>query len=173
MGNTVNLFDNLFETAREQSKPSFESNLDKLAADFRKQSSAGMGNWSIPEAYLCLLISAAAADGLLANEETLEIHVLARRSRVLKQLDQSKLAAVNETVRQRLAKNPGGLQEACDSLPGDMRLSVYAHCVDIILSDSEFRPVEEEFLKKLVTMLGLQASEAAVIMQALLIKNRY
>jgi uncharacterized tellurite resistance protein B-like protein len=168
----IKLFENLFETARSQSKSSYDSKLDKLTEEFRNQDSA-IGGWPLQEAFLGLLVYAAAADGQLASEEKIEIHALAKRSRVLKQLDDSQLGTLNQNVMQRLSNNPNGLKEACESLPGPMRMSVFAHCADIVLADREFRPVEEEFLKKLVTLLDLQTAEAASMMQSLLIKNRF
>jgi uncharacterized tellurite resistance protein B-like protein len=165
--NIENLFD--FPKAAPPTQSAFD-NLSKLADDFRK---TGNTDWSVAEAFLCLLISAAAADGVLAKEEMNEIQALAGRSRVLKTLNPQQLAAINETVRQRLAKRPNGLQEACAILPAEMRLPLFAHCADIILSDGELRSAEEEFLKKLVGLLNLQASESNLILQALLIKNRF
>ena len=49
------------------------------------------------------------------------------------------MAAVNTTVNERLRERKDGLREACLALPRDMRPSVYAHCVDIVLADRQLR----------------------------------
>jgi uncharacterized tellurite resistance protein B-like protein len=54
-----------------------------------------------------------------------------------------------------------------------MRLPVFAHCVDIILSDGNLAPVEADFLNRITAMLDLQADDAKRVMEVLLIKNRF
>jgi len=127
----------------------------------------------VPEAFLCLLLSAAAVDGNVALEEQAEIYALARRSRALKSVNANQLAAANASVNQRLKDRPNGLQEACLSLPADMRLPVFAHCVDIILADGSLLPVEADFLNKIMTFMGLDAVDGKRVMEVLLVKNRF
>ena len=124
-------------------------------------------------AFLCLLLSAAAVDGNVALEEQAEIYALARRSRALKSVNANQLAAANASVNQRLKDRPNGLQEACLSLPADMRLPVFAHCVDIILADGSLLPVEADFLNKIMTFMGLDAVDGKRVMEVLLVKNRF
>jgi uncharacterized tellurite resistance protein B-like protein len=160
---------NIFQAAPEPAKsPSFD--LDKLTEQFKQQRNT---DWSVPEAFLCLLLSAAAADGNVALEEQAEIYALARRSRALKSVAPNQLAAANASVNQRLKARPNGLQEACESLPMDMRLPVFAHCVDIILADGALLPVEADFLNKVMAFLGLDANDGKRVMEVMLVKNRF
>lgn len=130
-------------------------------------------DWTIPEAFLCLILMAAAADGVVPPEEHLEIRALARRSRVLKSVDAAHLAQLNRTIGDRIKHRPQAMQEASEALAVDMRPSLLAHCADILLADGGLAPAEAEFLNRLTSCLGIAEDQAVRIVEALLIKNRY
>lgn len=159
---------NIFQAAPERPPSTF--NFEKLAADFGKNRNS---DWTVGEAFLCLLLSAVSADGIFAREEQEEVKALLMRSRALKSMDQSTLAKANATIQKRLAERKNGLEEACAALPSDMRLPVFAHCVDIILTDGQLVPVEADFLNRITAMMELNADEAKRVMEVLLIKNRF
>ncbi len=160
---------NIFQSTAEPAQAS-TFDLDKLTQEFKQQRNT---DWSVPEAFLCLLLSAAAVDGNVALEEQAEIYALARRSRALKTVNASQLAAANASVNQRLKSRPDGLQEACQSLPADMRLPVFAHRVDIILADGSLLPVEADFLNKIMAFMGIDAADGKRVMEVMLVKNRF
>ena len=85
---------NIFQAAPEPTQ-SATFDLDKLTEEFKQQRNT---DWSVPEAFLCLLLSAAAVDGNVALEEQAEIYALARRSRALKSVNANQLAAANASV---------------------------------------------------------------------------
>ncbi len=130
-------------------------------------------DWTIPEAFLCLILLAAAADGFVPPEEHMEIRALARRSRVLKAIDASHLAQLNRTVSDRVKHRPEGLREACEALPVDMRPSILAHCADVLLADGGLAPAEAEYLNRITAYLAVSEDEARRIVEVLLVKNRY
>lgn len=142
---------------------------ERLAAGYVRQPTG----WSIPEAYLGILVSAAVADGSFHVEEQQQIMSLARRSRALSTLAPNELAAANERVNERLQSRPEALKEMCDTLPADMCLPVYAHCVDIILSDGELQTSEAQFLERMVPMLDIDSESARRVMEVLLLKASY
>lgn len=158
----------LFEVADTAPDPTFE--LDRLIEQFRKPRNV---DWSVPEAFLCLLLSAAMSDGHMAVEEQAEIETLSRRSRALKPYSVSQLATVNANISLRLRTRPEGLREACESLPTDMRLPLFAHCVDIVLADGVLLPVEVDFLNRVMKHLSIDPAEGRRVMEVLLIKNRF
>jgi uncharacterized tellurite resistance protein B-like protein len=160
---------NFFQAPPER-PPATNFNLEKLAAEFGQNRNS---DWSVGEAFLCLLLCAVSADGIMAREEQEEVKALLMRSRALKSLNQNQLAAANAVIQKRLAERKNGLEEACTSLPSDMRLPVFSHCVDIILSDGNLAPVEADFLNRITGMLGLEAADAKQVMEVLLIKNRF
>ena len=130
-------------------------------------------DWSIPEAFLCLILSSAFADGRIAEQEQEEIRALSRRSLTLKNLDQNELAQVNRVVLKRRADRPDWLAEACEALPKDMHLAVFAHCLDITLADGVLVPAEAEFLEKLIGLLTITEEEAKLITKVISLKNRF
>ncbi|MBI1361026.1 MAG: hypothetical protein GC155_12175 [Alphaproteobacteria bacterium] len=160
---------NIFQASPEPKQPS-TFDFDKLTEQFRQHRNT---DWTVAEAFLCLLLAAASSDGVVAQEEQAEIRALTRRSRALKSVSEQQLAQANSVVVERLNSRPNGLQEACDSLPMDMRLPVFAHCVDIILADGVLLPVEAEFLNKITAYLGLDPSDSKRVMEVLLVKNRF
>lgn len=143
--------------------------VQKLADKFRHRNAG----WSIPEAYLGILVSAAIADGSFHAAEQQEITRLASRSRALGSLDAAELSTLNDTVNERLQNRPDALKEACATLPAEMCLPVFAHCVDIILSDGELMQTEAEFLDKLVPLLDIDNDSARRVMEVLLLKAQY
>lgn len=108
----------LFTPLTVESRPAFS--LQDLVSEFPEHHS----DWSIPEAFLCLVLSAAFADGRLADQEAEELRALAHRSRILKNLTENELAALNAVVVKRRTDRPDYIQEACQTLPRDMHLSV-------------------------------------------------
>lgn len=157
----------IFQTLAVEQKSPFD--IDRLADRFRHRNTG----WSIPEAILCVLFSAAMADGSFNEEENMQIQGIARRSRALRSLSPQDLATANNAVNQRMAQNPNALQEACQTLPADMCLPYFAHCVDIILSDGELLKPETEFLHSLIPLLDLDEAHAKRVMEVLLLKAQY
>lgn len=144
-------------------------NIEELKRRFQQ----GASDWTVGEAYLCILIEASLADGDFVDEELKSIESVARRSRALKALSPEDLDQCNASVDKRRNTNPNAFKEACDALPPEMALSVYAHCVDIILSDGQLLQVEAQFLENLASRLRLQTDQAQRIYEALLVKSMY
>lgn len=159
---------NIFQAPAERTSSSF--NLEKLAAEFGQNRNT---DWTVGEAYLCLLLCAVSVDGVFAREEQEEVKALLLRSRTLKAMNQNQLAQANAIIKKRLEERKNGLEEACHALPSDMRLCVFAHCVDVILSDGNLAPVEADFLNRITTMMDLPPEDAKRVMEILLIKNRF
>ncbi len=165
MPEIVNIF-----TASSNPQPKTGFDTEALKRSFSEQRAT---DWTIGEAFMALHLSAVSVDGRLSEEEHAELFALAKRSRVLKSYTQDQLAQVNTIVSQRLSERSEGLVEACESLPHDMRLTVFAHCVDLVLSDGELHEKEAEFLNQITAYLGLDRENAERIQQVLLIKNRF
>lgn len=157
----------MFEDLVVRDKTPF--NLDQLADRFRRRNTG----WTIPEAFLGVIVSAAMADGEMDGSEQEAILHLASRSRALKSLSHADLARINDTVNQRLLDRPEALREACDTLPPEMGLSVFAHCVDLLLADGQLLSSEARFLQELVGLLSVDPAKANLITEALIIKAQY
>lgn len=157
----------LFAPVTTQKKQPFS--LKELVAEFPNSQS----DWSIPESFLCLVLSAALADGRMAQQESEELKALSHRSRILRNLDPNELAALNRTVVKRRADRPEWLSEACRALPHDMHLSVFVHCLDICLADGAMVAAEAEFLETLLEHLSVSEDDARQATRILSVKNRY
>jgi hypothetical protein len=146
-------------------------NLEKLK-DAHRYRDLG---WTIPEAYLALLFLAADADGQFNPEERLEIETTARRAPALRALMQrGELGAHEQSALQRIATNKqAALDEACQTLPSDMVLSVFAHVVDLMLADGDFSKVEQDWVDALYPKLDIPEAHARRIVEVLLLKGRY
>jgi uncharacterized tellurite resistance protein B-like protein len=158
---------NVFQSFAVEKPAPFD--VTKLADKFKHRNTG----WSIPEAFLCLLFSAAMADGTFAGPESDAIKVIVGRSRAMTALTPQALAAANDVVNQRMQQNPNSLEEACQTLPADMCLPVFAHCVDIILSDGQLIKSEAEWLNQIALMLDIEPDNARRVMEVLLLKAQY
>ena len=167
MGDQADNSQALFAPITAEKKPGFS--MQQLVTEFPDHPN----DWSIPEAFLCLILSTAFADGRIAEQEQEEIRALSHRSRTLKNLDQNELAQVNRIVLQRRSDRPDWLAEACEALPKDMHLAVFAHCLDIALADGVLVSTEAEFLEKLIGYLSITEEEAKLITKVISLKNRY
>lgn len=143
--------------------------LEKLSNQFRARHS----DWTIPEAYLALIMAATTADGQYHPTEHETFMNVVRRSRALSALPADALRAAEKNVQERARTRKAWLAEACETLPSDMRLSVFAHCVDVALSDGELLEVETRFLHELVQLMDIPPDKARRLMEALLVKAQY
>lgn len=145
-------------------------NLEKLHDKFRHRPT----DWTIPEAYIGIVMAAAMADGQYSAIEHATIMNQVSRSRALNALPPDVLSAAEAKVKQRAKERPETwLKEAAETLPNEMVLSVFAHCVDIILSDGELLPQEGRFLDELRPLLDIPPEHANRIMEVLLLKAQY
>jgi uncharacterized tellurite resistance protein B-like protein len=166
MPNTVDP-SSIFKQAVVDEKSPFD--IEKLADNFRR----GNTGWSIPEAFLCIIYSATAVDGNFDAKEIEAIKGVVSRSRAMATLTPQALAKADQTVNERMATRPTALKEACETLPADMCLSVFAHCVDLILSDGQLLRSEADFLSELARMMDIKPADAQRVTEVLLIKAQY
>jgi uncharacterized tellurite resistance protein B-like protein len=158
---------NVFQTFAVEKPTPFD--IDKLANKFRYRNTG----WSIPEAFLCVLFAAAMADGSFNEAEGATVKQVVSRSRAMQALNPQDLANANNSVNQRLQQSPSALEEACQTLPAEMCLPVFAHCVDLILSDGQLLKAEAEFLEKLMKLLDIEPDNGRRVMEVLLMKAQY
>lgn len=146
-------------------------NIDKLK-DTNRYRDLG---WTIPEAYLALLFLAADADGQFDPEERVEIETTARRAPALRALMlRNELGQHEASALAKIKQNKqAALDEACATLPSDMCLSVFAHCVDLMLADNDFSKVEQDWIEALYPKLDIPENHARRIVEVLLLKGRY
>lgn len=130
--------------------------------------------WTIPQAYLGLMLAAASADGRYNAEEAREIHTVARRSRALRSLSPEEIDAAEQVARKHFAENAeAALENACKTLPAELCLPAFTHCVDIVLSDGELLETEARWLEGVMPKLDIDDDHGRRIVEVLLLKARY
>ena len=129
--------------------------------------------WSAPEAFVTVLLAAVTCDGGVAAPEHEELLALVHRSRALKSLTTAQLSELNIKAIARLRDQPDALAEACAALPEDMRLTVFAHALDLVLADGELSIDEADFLNALLLALKLNREDVAKIADVIVLKNKY
>jgi len=151
----------LFGRRQERFDPS------QLAESFRRRPST---NWSIAEAYLAVLLSAASADGRISQDERQVLLWVSERTRGLAGMTLQSLSEANDRAIARLQE--GGyeaLQDACDSLPADLLEPLFAHCCWVALADGQLVPEESRFLQELAEVLKIPGPQAEKILEVMLI----
>jgi uncharacterized tellurite resistance protein B-like protein len=129
--------------------------------------------WAIPEAFVAVLFAATTCDGQLSAVEHEELLALVHRSRALKSLSTSELAEINTKIVARLRDAETALQEACQALPEEMRLPLFAHALDLVLADGELKQQEAEFLDSIVLYLGIDRESVERVSSVIALKNRF
>jgi uncharacterized tellurite resistance protein B-like protein len=119
------------------------------------------------------MFKAGMADGQFTEPEAKAIEQVAARSRALKSLSAADLAAVNNSVNEKLNQRSDALKECCQTLPADMCLPVFAHCVDIVLSDGQLEESEAKFLQQIAELLDIEPANSRRVMEVLLLKAQY
>jgi hypothetical protein len=129
--------------------------------------------WSVPEAFVTVLLAAVTCDGELAALEHEELLALVHRSRALKSITPAQLSELNVKAIARLRDEPDALAEACAALPEAMRLAVFAHALDLVLADGELSIDEADFLNALILDLKLDREGVAKVSDVIVLKNQY
>lgn len=130
--------------------------------------------WSVAEAFLAVLFSAAASDGEIAGLEHEELLALIHRTPALRRLTTAALNPMGAVVLARLAA--GGetaLAEACASLPKQFRPWAFANALDLVLCDGQLLRDEADFLDALAAALRLDPGLVGRIAEITLLKNQY
>lgn len=130
-------------------------------------------DWTIPQAYMCVLLAAVYADKVAVEAEVDYVRSLVKRSKTLRGKHQNELAQLDAEVRERMRTRHDYLGEACDALPKDMHVAVFTHAVDIILADGRMEDSEREFLDELIGKMTITRAEAHKVMQVIFEKNRH
>jgi len=129
--------------------------------------------WSEATAYFAVLFAAATCDGKLAREEHEAMLAMTHRARVLKDLSQDQLAALNTFVVDRFREEgEAALVNACAALSAEMRLPVFAQALDIIVCDGALSTEESAYLNRLVAALRLGRADVERVADVIFVKNR-
>lgn len=130
-------------------------------------------DWTIEQAYMCLLLAAVYADGEAVKSETEYVRTLIERCSTMRGQSGDALAEINLEVMDRMRKRQDYVGEACEALPRDMHRAIFAHCVDIVLADGRLENSERDFLDLLMEKMDINPERVQKIMEVIFEKNRY
>ena len=135
------------------------------------------GGMTKQEAFMALLLSSVWIDRRDDAREIEEKRALEKRSRTLAALSADQIREIKERLRSRTTPDRINhlIEDACTSLANenaDVRLSIFAHCTDIVFADRRLDKSEKSFLTDLSHRLSLDEKEAALLLRALKDKNR-
>lgn len=131
--------------------------------------------WSIAEAYLAILICTQISRSDYHTVYRDSVIDLVSRSRALSSLSREEIAQANASVIFKLNKEEGfaPLATACSTLPRAMRLPVFAHCADIMLTEGQLVRPDADYLTQLAGWLELDESVTKRTVDVLALKARY
>lgn len=128
--------------------------------------------YQAPEAFLCVLSLAAAADHRMAALESDWLQQVTRRWWSSGVVGEKEVEALNFAVCARLGKEDA-LVGACRALPRACHAPVFAQALDLMLCNGPLLPEEAEFADLLERTLDLDAAEARRIRKYMSVKNAY
>ncbi len=139
----------------------------------------------IEEAFLAILIGAARADGELDPQEAQEIAALVSRTRAFSGQTQQQIAQQQKYISARIEAEAMAdvLSAACATIlsqqgeePTVARAraeSVFAHAVDLVLTDGLVNQHEKEYIEELADELSIDRSRALQIVSVMELKNSF
>lgn len=129
-------------------------------------------DWSVPEAFLAIVLSAVHSDANVSDEEKDQLKALRKRSRVLSALSPDQINRAHSRAQAKLQqRGDAGLREACECLPHMLRLPVFALALDLVLADGKLMQSEKDFIGKIAGWLQIDKGMEWQITHVMLMKN--
>jgi len=129
---------------------------------------------SAAEAFAAVTLAATASDGYLSDSEVQTLCMTLSRMKLFNQMS-------DEAVAKMLDRFLGIIRQDCagalftlarQSLPVDLRETVFAVATDLVLVDGVVTQEERDFLTQLHQALAIPGGMAAEIVRVILIKNK-
>ena len=126
------------------------------------------------EAFVGILLAAAAADGHIADEEAQGLCTVTQRMKLFQNVNGDKFGQIiNQLVKILKREGVDKLVERCaDALPAELHETAFANACDIVLADGVVEDEEKELIEKLQNELDIPGDRALDIVQVMVVKNR-
>ena len=126
------------------------------------------------ESFTAITLLAIAADGYVSADESRVLNSTLSRLRMFRSYSNDVIGAMMDRLLGIIRRQgPDALLKAAIAgLPDDLRDTVFAVTLDIMLADGEVAPEEEELLNKLHRALELPNDLAMTIVKVMVIKNK-
>jgi hypothetical protein len=128
---------------------------------------------TLDQAIIAVLIAAMEANRHVSAEEAERAHHLIWFMRRFRRKSGTAVAKLIGIVRERMERDgiAGVLEQAAHAIPADLRPSVFATAVDLMLADTRLQAVERRFITQLAGRLNVPQPLASDILRVMLIKN--
>ncbi|MCU0707601.1 MAG: tellurite resistance TerB family protein [Pirellula sp.] len=125
------------------------------------------------EGYAGVLLCATACDGHVADEESQSLFLILSQKKLYQRLSPQQFGSIMDRLLGALKKGgPEKLLERCyPVVPPELRESVFANAVDIVLANGQVDAEEKEFIDGLVTKFELDPKRAKTIVRVMVYKN--
>jgi tellurite resistance protein len=126
------------------------------------------------EAFVGVVMSAVAADGVITQEEALGVATVLNRMKLFQGVNQNQMKGIfDRTINTLKSQGPSQLiMAAKETLPADLRDTAFAIAADLVLADGVVEDREKKFLEELQKAMGVPDDMALKITEVLVIKNR-
>jgi hypothetical protein len=173
---------------REKRKPGFFARMfggggpSREAKQQARKSGMDFGlsaGWSKEEAFLCVLLAAALADSTAHELELEEIDALFHRLNIFEKQAKEKVTEMRVKVQEKLRPDatkpmkPETWKSAAKTITkNSLGVAAFANAADIVFADRVVESEEVEFLRELITELGVD-SQANDIIRVIKLKNHH
>lgn len=125
------------------------------------------------EGYAGVLLVASACDGHIADDEGQALFMILRQKKLYQRLSEQQFGSLVDRLLGQLRRSgPEKLLEKCyPVVPTELRESVFANAVDIVLSDGTVEEAEKEFIDGLKSKLEIDEQRAKTIVKVMVYKN--
>ncbi len=125
------------------------------------------------EGYAGVLLCATACDGHIADEEAQSLFLILSQKKLYQRLSPQQFSSIFDRLMGQLKK--GGPEKLLDKcypvVPPELRESVFANAVDIVLSNGQVDKEEKEFIDDLKVKFELDDTRAKTIVKVMVYKN--
>ncbi|MBI2497147.1 MAG: tellurite resistance TerB family protein [Opitutae bacterium] len=129
---------------------------------------------NVEEAFAAVLLVAVAADGHVSDEEKREFAAIVNRVQLYRAMNGDQFSAMMDKLH-GLHRREGSerlIERAAQSLPSELRETVFALAADLVLADGSVEADEKTLLELLQSRLGIGDGLALRVVEVLAIKNR-
>jgi len=134
----------------------------------------GSSNDTVQFGFIGICISAAGADGNIDDDEWGAIVGYISRLKMFSEVKDSEINKMfNKAIGILRSKGSSALMtEASQNIPNELKNTAFACICDILLSDGTLEQEERSVLEQAYRCLNIDESQAATIMEVMLIKNK-
>ncbi len=125
------------------------------------------------EGFAGVLLCASACDGHIGDEEGQSLFAILSQKKLYERLTQQQYGSMMDRLMGELKR--GGpeklLEKSFPAVPPELRETVFANAVDVVLADGVVEQEEKDFIDELQAKFEIEAKRAKTIVQVMVYKN--